>query len=335
MSMLQGLYTASSEVHAASARSSLLAIATGIVFCVTGSSALGQVNWTSDEAAALKQAKTQDRPLIIHFSADEGKKWQGGRGGDYRNKGNRVDMAREAVRKAFRDPRVAKLAAHCVPVFADIKDKRNSEIRKKLGGQIRGNDVVFATPDLEKLEEINAGQMNADAAFEVLERALAKWTAKLYARDVRPVLQDEEAPPAKLRAALQRLAEIVQVAPAGADQDVIALLGRDRLDGGVRGLAFDVLAKLSTEPAVHELMRQAEKYAPADKALRKCTRRSLKVLLTYLKDEQSHEFLRAYKTIAAITDARAQPDEFWKNASVEQRAAEINRIRTIAEKKMA
>lgn len=283
--------------------------------------ALGQVAWTTDEAQGIARARREDRLLVLFFSFDERR--------GHKARHNRPDRNREQVRNVFRDPGVASLVNQAfVPVAADFK--LNGEIKKKLGSRITRNDVIIATPELKLLAKIDSGKkMTVANVREALESSLKQWGSEVYARDVRPVLSDPKATPTQLKRALAKLRTI---GPDGADQDLVTLLGREKLDGGVRVLAFDALAELSTEDAVRELMKQAATYRPAAQALRKCRPRALRTLVTYLKGEPTPEFLLAYRSVAAITHTSAKSDEFWQKADAATRDKELSRIKEVAAK---
>jgi hypothetical protein len=260
--------------------------------------------------------------LVVFFTADEGRR--------ERQKGNHVDHTREAVRRAIRNEDVAALVNRAfVPVAADFKLTR--PLQRQLGGGIQANQVVIARPDLTVLDKLDVGRAsNSTKLLEALEKSLAAWMGEIYARDVAPVLRDAEASPQKIKKAL---ASALRFGVDEADEDVIALLGRERLDSGVRVAAFGALAKLSTDDAVRELMRQAESQPVAFKELQKCHPRALPTLVTYLDGEPVPEFLRAYRATCIVARARPKPDAFWPSASAEEREKEVERIKAIVAKK--
>lgn len=280
--------------------------------------AAAQATWNTDETASVERARREDRLLIFFFTFDED--------GDERGRGNWVDRRREAVRRVFSTPSVRSIVRRAfVPVAADYK--LNFELRWRLG-RVSPNEVVITQPDLTVLARMDTRRtLTAESVRDTLEECVRKWIKEVYARVVRPVLEDEQATPASLRKALA-LARKMRLKTS--DDDVIALLKREDLDAGVRTLALDVLARVSSEAAVRSLIEHAVRTDAAAKALTRCTTFALPVLSEYLDEPGAPEFLPAYRAIVAITRTPGRSDGFWTSADDEAQSEEIQRIREVA-----
>lgn len=294
---------------------------TVILACCMAATARAQVTWNTDEAASIQRAKREDRLLIFFFTSDEERR--------ERQEGNRVDRTREAMRRAFSKPQIAPLVNRAfIPVAADFKT--NKELKRKLGGRITANDVIITKPDLTVLGKIDAGR---DASVEniraALQKALDGWISQAYNETVAPILRDPDAKPPAQKKALNMARKM---SLDSSDADIIALLDHPKLDGGVRTLAFSVLADLSTPAATKRLVKAAADFKEAEKALRRCDSGALPALVAFLSDQTKAEFLVAYRAIVAITKSVGKDDKFWTTADEADRAKEIERIKDIAEK---
>lgn len=272
--------------------------------------AAGQ-NWIANEQAAVAQARKANKPLVFFFRKNECS--------------DKIDNRREAIAQAFRHPSVVALTQrHFVMCQTDAEVQ--TDLKRKLGAKLL--DVIITTPDGDVILKLPpADTAQPEKIVEHLRGAAAAHVERVYQREVRPVLTAEAARPADLRKALTRTR---QLGLESADADVLRLLRNDKLDTGVRDLAFDVLAELSTQAYVAALLDQAERYPRANAALRKCKPRAASHLAGELKGQPTPRFLRAYRALAAVCNTRAQPDEFWASADDDARRREIDRVKALA-----
>lgn len=283
-----------------------------------------QVAWTTDEAGAIRRAVAEDRLLILFFTQDEGR--------GEREEHNRTDRAREGVKTAFRNPAVGKLVGQLfVPVQAD--NKLNGPLKAKLGGRVRGNGVVIATPTLEVLDSLGPAEAgNVGKLRSSLEKCSEQWVKQIYERGPKESLTASDATQAKQKAALDW---VRRQNYAAADVDILSLLGHDKLNENIRTYAYETLADLGTEKAIRGLVKEAcDNHPKARDAIRKTDLSALKILVTYLKGDPSCEFLVAYSVIATKTNAAPRNDEWWKSAAPDDRNKEIELIRKRVEAKV-
>lgn len=268
-------------------------------------------NWIANEQAAVAQARKANKPLVFFFRKNECS--------------DKIDNRREAIAQAFRHPSVVALTQrHFVMCQTDAEVQTN--LKRKLGAKIL--DVIITTPDGDVILKLpKADTTQPQRIVEHLRSAAASHVERVYRQDVRPALLAESARPADLRKALTCAR---QLGLESADADVVRLLRNDKLDAGVRDLAFDVLADFSTQASVAALLDQSERYPRANAALRKCKPRAAAHLADELKGRTTPRFLRAYRALAAICNTRAQPDEFWANADDDARRREIDRVKALA-----
>lgn len=270
--------------------------------------------WDSDEAAAVKLAQKQGRPICFWFATDE-------RPG-YRRDHNALDDAREAIRKAFRDPETESAYKPFVMVFADPKIERG--LLKELKG--KALEVVLTTDDGTVLQRLLAKDArDAKKLAAALRDSAAKHREIIYTKSVRPILRDDTAKPEALTKALRR-AEELDV--AAADADVIALLARSGVAEGVRAKCFELLAQLSTPAAAEELLKQSVDDPRAEQALRKCKPEAADVFAAHLDGDPTPLFLHAYRAAATLSKLGAvKSDDWWAKADESSRREEVARCR--------
>jgi len=291
-----------------------------------------QVNWVTDHDRAIADARANDRLLVIFFSWDEERRERDDR--------NRSDKMREGVREAFKDPEIRKLVDQAfICVQADFK--QDKKLLAAMKGKPGRNDLVIVTPQGESLGSINVtGAPTKQAVAEkirgpikvALTQARDQLVTRIYDKEVRQVLSDLASKPAELKAALN-IAKKLRT--DSTEAEVIAVLAREKLDNGVRQLAYDVLVELSTPGAVKEMMKQAATVPAAEKMINKFDRKALPTLMEFLKGDASEEFLRAYYAVVSIArlQATSKPKTWWSEQDAAARSAEVQRIRGIIEKK--
>jgi hypothetical protein len=138
-----------------------------------------------------------------------------------------------------------------------------------------------------------------------------------------PVLGDTEAKPPALKRAVQLVGYFRLTA---ADQGLIELLDRPRLDRTLRGEVYDTLAALSTKTAIDKLFELAvAEDSRAAKALEKCTPLGAEHLLDQLSADDFN--YGVYKTVTQACDIRnVKSAKFFENAKPRLKQEEVDRV---------
>jgi hypothetical protein len=157
---------------------------------------------------------------------------------------------------------------------------------------------------------------------------LQEYGKKVYEASVKPTLENAEAKPAELRKALKMVDDLRMLY---ADESVVKLLEREKLEPGIRQMACDILGGLSTKAAVEKLMALAGSGDEvAVKALAKCTPAGAELMLADLQpDTQPFNYV-AYKAAAQICRVQSvKPAKFFERASPRLKQEELERVRKL------
>ncbi|MBI5866607.1 MAG: hypothetical protein HZB38_19240 [Planctomycetes bacterium] len=282
----------------------------------------GSIQWSLDLAQAVEKAKKSQLPIMMWIQ------------GTRLDRQETVDIEGNQVR-AFRDPRVASLAQRFVPV--KVYYTRYKKELSELGVSENANfDLYFVTADGQKLGEMSpSGATNADSLAEKLALVFDAFRTRLYEKEAKPVLENEKAEPKAQVAALDLVSKYNIVT---ADSGVLALLKRGGGEGAVTKKAYEVLARLSTRPAVEELFARSVNDKRAAESLEKCTPAGAEALLVHLENREADQakFLAAYKAVAKISKiSSVKPDKFWDGKNERLKDDEAKRVIDLAKKAAA
>jgi hypothetical protein len=195
-------------------------------------------------------------------------------------------------------------------------------------------DIVFVTPEGAKIDELSPGAVkNPDSLAQKMGLVLKSYAQSVYEKEVKPVLEDENADPKKLTAALQTVEDFSTTA---ADEAVLKLLKRQGLNEAVSAKALTVLGKLATQPAVDELFGRAANDRKADDALRKAPPIAAEHLLSHLGGPDAAKHVLAYEIVCAICKIKdPKKAVFWEGTREKPKTDEINRVKKIATQQAA
>jgi hypothetical protein len=133
------------------------------------------------------------------------------------------------------------------------------------------------TPDGEKLSGLSGGAVaQPDSLAKKMMMVLQAFGKRVYEKDVKPVLENEDAKPKELKVAIDTINDLHIVA---ADKGLVELLDRERLGKSTRKMACEALAQLSTKVAVDKLLELAKDDPIAAGSLSKCTPAGAEMML--------------------------------------------------------
>ena len=115
------------------------------------------------------------------------------------------------------------------------------------------------------------------------------------------------------------------------DKGVIKLLERPRLPRDVAKVCYDVLAELSTRPAVSELLdRTADGDKNAAAALSRCTPAAAEQMLEKLGGDDPELRVEVYNAVTKICNVRSvKRPSFWRGKDERVKEKEIERVKEL------
>jgi hypothetical protein len=271
------------------------------------------IPWRTDPQQAVREAQASKRPLMVYVLAS--------------TKDRDNDVEREQ-KQALSSPRVLRLAQRFVPLR--LSRSMHRDLLKGFGLPESANMMMsFVTPNGEVLGTLGAGGVaQVDSLAQKLAGAFDVYTKQLLDTEVKPKLANPEAKPAELK---QALGLVQEFSIAAADEELIKLLERPRLDSSVRVMVCDTLAGLSTKTAINnllELYRGGD--ASAAKALEKCTPAGAELLLSELNAEAEPFDYSLYKAVTQSCGIRnIKPARFFEKGSAKLKEQELDRIRKL------
>ncbi len=286
----------------------------GVALAQYGSTNQRSLTFTKDTEQAVAQAKRTQLPLMFLVI------------GDSRERDERLDEPR---RRALLDDRVIYAARHFIPVQVTRSDSRLRSLFAKLNVPNEANmDIVFATPDGEKIDTFSAIHV-PDTFAQKMTLVFNNYRNQLFQKEIKPKLEERGARPADIKKAMKVIAEftIESAAPA-----VIKVVEESQNDPGVMKEALDALGALSTPDAVKKLWEIAEDKENrhskvAAEALEKATPVAAEQMLERLNTEDADERAMVYGIIAEIIDLKnAKPDRFWHGPNQRVQQQELERL---------
>lgn len=286
--------------------------ALSVLLLAGGAAAEGQsIRWSTSARDAVAEAQRTRRPLMVYVLAGT------------RDRDNDVERDQ---RRSLADPRVVRLAQQFVPLR--LSRSADRAILKDFHLPESANMVIsFVAPDGSSLGEISAGGIaRTESLIQKLVAVRKLYVTRVFDAEIRPVLEDAEAPADALRRALALARELRVEA---ADKPLVALLERPRLEPALRTLTLETLAGLSTRPAVSKLLElSAAGDAAATEALGKCTPVGAELLVAELKADAQPFNYPLYRAIARICGLRdVKPERFFESAQERYRQQEIDELR--------
>lgn len=274
------------------------------------------LRWGLDLAPAREQAIKNKQPLMLWVQGNTSER-------------DDMDKIERDQMKSFSDPRVGEMSRRYVLCKVSVSRYR-SELVKLLGVTPSHLDVYFLTPEGEKLGEISAaGAKNVESLLQKMELVFDDYAAKLFGKEIKPVLEDEKSKPKDQLAALE-LVDKYNI--TSADRSIVALLKRGGLDEAVTKKAYSALASSSGREGVTELFERAINDKRAAEALEKCNAGGLEALLPFMDDQDPARRLLAYKVIAKICKTTPKPDKFWEGKNEKILLDEMKRVKDLATK---
>jgi hypothetical protein len=268
------------------------------------------IDWQRDVQGAIELARKTDRPLMIYIvgSSDD-----------------RPEDAEKAQRRSFRDPTVLKQSKRFIPVRLAVSQHKDL----LQGWQMSGAnlDIVFVRPDGSKIDQISPVGAGQPSSFvQKMGLVFNEYRNELFAKNIKPVLENPNAAPKDLKGALDRISDFSIL---GADTALVALLERPTLELNIKNQVYKVLAELSTPAAVEALMKAtAAGDQNASKALADCTPAAAEVIAADLGSQDAARHLLAYKTVTKICRIKnVKPDRFWDGTNQRVKDEEIERVR--------
>ncbi|MFO0839304.1 MAG: hypothetical protein U1D55_12370 [Phycisphaerae bacterium] len=281
-------------------------------------SALGQytvgnnrsISWTLDATAAVAEAQRSERPMMFWVLSAEG---------------DRVDDVERDQKRAFSDNTVVDLSTRFVPVRMSRSRYRDLLVRWGLSPSTN-MEIVFTTPEGDKIDTLSpGGSSNARSLAQKMALVYRQYRNQYFEKKIKPVFEDEEAKPQALQNGLKRIREMLTL---DADQAVVKLLGREKLDAGVKTAALETLATLSTRPAVKELLSRAADDVKASKVLPTCTPMAAEQMLDVLDGDDAEMKLVIYEAVTKICRIpNVKPAKFWENAPDRAKSEELQRVK--------
>lgn len=285
-------------------------------FVLVGCAAVGlaqssqRIQWRTDPQAAVTQAQNVKLPLMCYVL------------GSTEDRDDRVEAAQ---RKALTDARVVELSQRFVAVRLSRSGHR--DLLPQFGFLPTANmEISFVSTDgkvLAKLPPSAAGDPRTLA--RTMAQAFGTHRQQLFNTDLRPILENQDAKPAELRAALERIRDFTIV---GADTAVAALFERRRLDPKVADLAYQVLSHLSTRGSVSKLLElSAQNEKKATDALARCTPEAAEWMWEQRLTPEGEMRIDVYKAVTRICKiSNPKTDKWWESAKEQPRAAELERV---------
>lgn len=294
---------------------------TAILLTSSTATAQRKVSWTRDVQAAVAKSKQTKLPLMFLIE------------GDSRERDQRLDDER---RKAMLDDRVVYAARRFIPVIVVRSDSRQQDLFRRLQVPASANmDVVFSTPDGEKIDTFSALHQ-PDTFAQKMTLVFNAYRDQFYKQELKGVIDD----PTNVANTIKALKFVEAFTIESADRDVVKLLEKASGNPRLKQQAMETLAALSTEPAVEALWKEAllgpgESGRAAAKALEKITPAAAeRVMRQGFNSGDPRELVLAYNVVTAACSIKdAKPDRFWEGDNQRVQKQELERVTRIVENK--
>lgn len=295
-----------------------------VLIAPCSAAAQNPIQWNGNTKMAIARAQEEKLPLMFWVS-------------------QRADLLddddlRDAQSDSFRDPTVVAIAQHR---YVPVRVSRNSRMLEE--AQAFGLPTEFGlyialiTPDGELLDHIDPLQVaSPELLAERLAEAFRHYRDHVYQQQLKPVIENREAPKQDVRAAVQT---VWRLEILSADRDIVALLDRSDVTPSERARLYAMLASFATQPCIDAILSNAAKGdRDAARALGRAEAGALQWLLPEIpkEGEVSPRQIAAYRALTQIARTGSpRQDSFWTSAKPEARAKELEFVQRRAEDVLA
>lgn len=286
-----------------------------VAFCALQMAEAQQtIQWRTDVPAAVATAKNKSLPLMFYVL------------GKNEDRDNNLDNAQK---KAFTDPKVLQLSRRFVTVRLSRSANRDVLQELRLPATMT-QEIAFATPDGKVIDRISpSGVADPKTLADKMRMVFDSYRRDLFTREIQPELDKPDADPQRLLAGLGAIRDLNIVS---ADAALIRLTEREKLDNKVRFETYEVLAALSTKPAVEKLFELAKAEKPrAAEALGKITPAGAEILADKLVEDDGTVQIVAYDAICKACGIRQRrATKWWERAENRLKLEELEKTKQAA-----
>ena len=152
-----------------------------------------------------------------------------------------------ALKKAFTDPKVLQLRRF---YGSPLRSAHRDVLQELRLPATMTQEIAFATPNGKVIDRISpSGVADPKTLADKMRMVFDSYRRDLFTREIQPELDKPDADPQRLLAGLGAIRDLNIVS---ADAALIRLTEREKLDNKVRFETYEVLAALSTKPAVEK-----------------------------------------------------------------------------------
>lgn len=270
------------------------------------------IQWISNAQQGVAQAKRVGLPLLFYVPGS-------------RDRGD--DDLDDAQQAAFRDPRVRSIAeSRFVPTRLPLSSDNRAMLQQAGAAVGPGYCLVVMTPEGKLVGVIPPGQVaDRRVLAQQLTAMFRKYRSELFEQRLKPLLEQEDARPADVVAAVRQIEKLLILE---ADQALVSLLERPGLGKGLQKDVYEALAALSTKKSVEALLKAAQQDAQAAKALGRCTPGAAADMLPELKLDDMDKFVIVYEAVTNICNIKGKkPRGFWGGENERLIAEELERVK--------
>lgn len=270
-----------------------------------------RIQWLDDAEQGAAKAKQTRLPILFFIAPPRGD-----------DRGPTPEAP-----QVFRDPTVSRIILErFVPVRLRPSTASEVLLKQLQAAESPPFTIVIAAPWGKRVDAIPASEVaEAKKLAERLTELFRKYRTVLFQRDFKATFED---PSAKLSDIVEALKAIQSLVIVEADEDAVALLGRDKLAADIREQVYVTLAALSTERSASVLLEAALRDEAAARALAKCTPAAAEALLPALQLEDRDRLILAYQAVTKICHVEdTRPQEFWSDSNKQVQLEEIDRVR--------
>lgn len=299
---------------ALSRRSAALWMTCGLVCLASAAEAQTgkRLRWSTNVEQGIAAAKKSRLPLMFYIVGGSASRDEDGE-----------DVER-AQRRAFADPRVARLSERFVPV--QLSRSRHADIIKQWEIPREADLwIVYTTPDGKKLDVSDAaGASSATGLADKMSIVFRRYRDSLFDTEAAATLEAKDASEEDLLAALELVKKFNILS---ADLRLVELAKREDLPDGVRQETYAALAQLSTPPAAKFLLERAATDPQAAAVLAKCNPIGAEAMLDAVGGEDPAMHLIAYDAVVKICKLKnPKADRFWEGRNERVKQEEIERV---------
>lgn len=286
-----------------------------VAFCALQTAEAQQtIQWRTDVPAAVATAKNKSLPLMFYVL------------GKNEDRDNNLDNAQK---KAFTDPKVLQLSRRFVTVRLSRSAHRDVLQELRLPATMT-QEIAFATPNGKVIDRISpSGVADPKTLADKMRMVFDAFRRDLFTREIQPELDKPDADPQRLLTALNVIRELNIVS---ADAALIRLTEREKLDKKVLFETYEVLAALSTKPAVEKLAELAIAEKPrAAEALGKITPAGAEILADKMVEADGTVQIVVYDAICKVCKIGERKNiKWWERSENRLKNQEIEKTKQAA-----